>query len=66
MKEFYVEVYHPCYPSQGYKVRVFRKLVQDALSPTLITLYKVQAIDRQDAIARTLMGMAKVVIGKAA
>lgn len=64
MKEYYVEVYFPAFPNKGRKVRVFRKLVQDALSPSLITLYKVNAIDRDDALALALMGKATVVIGK--
>jgi hypothetical protein len=63
MKEYYVEVYFPPFPNKGRKVRVFRKLVRDALSPNLITLYRVNAIDRNDALALALMGEAKAVIG---
>ena len=63
MKEFYVEVYFPPFPNKGRKVRVFRKYVLDALSPNLITLFKVKAEDRNDALALALMGKAQVVIG---
>jgi len=58
MKEFYVEVYHPPFPNKGRKVRVFRKLVRDALSPTLMKLYRVKAEDRMDALALALTGKA--------
>lgn len=66
MKEYYIEVYYPPFPSRGLKFRVFRKrgsLNRDTLSPDLMTLYWVQARDREDAIARTLEGEARAVIG---
>jgi hypothetical protein len=62
MKEYYVEVYFPPFPNKGRKVRVFRKLVRDALSPNLISLHQVTATDRDDAMALALMGKAKKVI----
>lgn len=67
MKEYYVEVYYPPFPNKGRKVRVFRKrgpLNRDTLSPDLISLHWVQATDRNDALALTLMGKATVQIGK--
>lgn len=63
MKEYYVEVYFPPFPNKGRKVRVFRKLVRDALSPNMIEVFKVNAIDRNDALALTLMGKATKVFG---
>jgi hypothetical protein len=66
MKEYYVEVYFPPFPNKGRKVRVFRKFVRDALSPDLIVLYKVNAIDRDDALAIVLMGNVKPMLGKVA
>lgn len=66
MKDYYVEVYFPPYPNNGRKVRVFRKLVQDALSPSLIALYQVRAANRMDAMALVMMGAARCIIGKVA
>ena len=56
MKEYYVEVYFPPFPNKGRKVRVFRKLIQDCLSPNLIALYLVKAVDKVDALALVLTG----------
>ena len=68
MKEYYVEVYYPPFPSKGRKVRVHCSqrgaLDRDTLSPNLISLHWVQAIDRNDALALALMGKAQLVIGK--
>lgn len=58
MKTFYIEVYHPCYPNKGRKVRIFRHYDVDALSPTLTHLYRVQAYDKADALALALDGQA--------
>ena len=62
MKEHFVEVYYPCFPSKGKKVRVFTKFVGDALSPDLIALYRVKAEDKQDALAKVLLGEAFTMI----
>ncbi len=62
MKEHYIEVYFPPYPNQGRKVRVFTKFVRDCLSPNLIALYRVKALDKQDALAQVLLGKAFTMI----
>lgn len=56
MKEYYVEVYFPPFPNKGRKVRVFQRFNRDMLSPDLITLYRVNAVDKNDALALVLMG----------
>lgn len=63
MKQYFVEVSCPCYPNKGDKFRVMRKYVLDCLSPTLITLFSVMAMDREDAIAKVMQGEAKAIIG---
>lgn len=63
MKQYYVEVFHPPWPNKGIKFKVMRKYDLDCLSPTLITLFSVQAIDRKDAISKVMLGEAKAIIG---
>lgn len=69
MKEYYVEVYFP--PFQGRKVRVFsneqvrvfsNEQVRDCLLPDLIALYRVKALDCDDALALALTGKASTMI----
>ena len=62
MKEFYVEVYCPPFPNKGRKIRVFTKFVRDCLSPNLIALFRVKAIDKNDALALALTGKAFTMI----
>ncbi len=62
MKEFYVEVYLRPFPNKGRKVRVFTRFVRDCLSPNLIALYRVKALDKNDALALVLTGKAFAMI----
>lgn len=62
MKTYYIEVYQPPFPNKSHKMRVFTKFVGDALSPDLIALYRVKAMDKQEAIALTLLGKAFTMI----
>lgn len=56
-KEWYVELSNPPYPNKGRKVRVFKKWVSDALSPTLTHLYRVkEAEDKEDALGKVMAG----------
>lgn len=63
MKQYYIEVSNPPYPNKGDKFTVMRKYNLDCLSPTLIKLFGVMAVDRADAISKVMLGEAKTIIG---
>jgi hypothetical protein len=58
MKQFFVEVYNPPFPNKTYHFRVFQTWNKDALSPNLVALYRVDAAEKQDAVAKVLLGKA--------
>jgi hypothetical protein len=62
MKEYYIEVFRPPFPEKGHKIRVFRKFVGEALSPDLLALYRVKALDVKDALALVMLGEAFTMI----
>jgi hypothetical protein len=58
MKTYYITVSHPPYPwKKGRKISAtFRKPERDHLPSTLIGVWTVDAVSREDAIANAVLG----------
>jgi hypothetical protein len=66
-KTMWIEISNP-YMAPHYMVTLHRKDVtrgdaRDSLSPGMIAVYEVDAVNKEDAIAKIMLGKAKKVMG---
>jgi hypothetical protein len=67
-KRFILEIYFPPYPEKGRKLQWHRKPCyqgadRDAMSASMCQVWEVQAVDREDALAKIIMGKGTKIFG---